>query len=93
MTAKSLSKTEDERAHSQSLTDSRLWQNLAREGKRYVEEKLLATISKHPDGMTLAEAAGSLGTVPVALAWATRSLLKRGKIRKKEMLYFPASAK
>jgi len=92
MITKTLSKTEEECAHSQSLTDSRLRQNLARERKRYVEEKLLATINKHPDGITLVEAAESLGTVPVVLAWATRSLLKRVKIRKKEMLYFPVRA-
>jgi 2-keto-4-pentenoate hydratase/2-oxohepta-3-ene-1,7-dioic acid hydratase in catechol pathway len=92
MTTRTLSKREEERAHSSSLTDSRMRQNLVRGRKQYLEAELSAVIEGHPEGITLAEAAEGLGVTPVVLAWTTRNLLKRDKIRKKGMHYFPARA-
>lgn len=58
-----------------------------------LEGKLLAAINAHPDGTTLAEVAYSLGVVPIVLGRASRSLLDKGKIHKKEKLYFPVAGK
>lgn len=54
-----------------------------------LEGKLLAAISVRPGGITLAEVAGRLGVFPIVLGRASRSLLEKGKIRKKDRLYFP----
>jgi hypothetical protein len=56
-----------------------------------MEAKLLAAITEHPSGVTLAEVAESLGVVPVVLGRASRSLLERGLIRKEEKIYFPVA--
>lgn len=64
-------------------------QNLARTRKRHMEAKLLAVVNEQPEGMTLAEAAESLGVVPVVLGRAARSLLKSSRIRKGNKIYFP----
>jgi uncharacterized phage infection (PIP) family protein YhgE len=58
-----------------------------------LEAKLLAAIGEYPaGGITLAEAGGSLGVAPVVLGRVSKSLMKKGKIRKKEMLYFPVAS-
>jgi hypothetical protein len=56
-----------------------------------IETKLLKVVSEHPEGITLAKVADSLGVAPVVLARASKSLLRKGKIRKKEKFYFPAA--
>jgi len=56
-----------------------------------LEAKLLAAVNKHPKGVSLAEVAQSLGVVPVVLGRASRSLLKKRLINKKEKLYFPVA--
>jgi len=59
-----------------------------------LEVKLLAAIGKYPaGGITLADLANILGVAPVVLGRVSKSLMKKGKIHKKEMLYFPVSAK
>ncbi len=57
-----------------------------------LEAKLLAAVNEHANGITLAEVADSLGVAPIVLGRASRSLLEKGRIRKEERLYFPASA-
>ncbi len=57
-----------------------------------LEAKLLAAINEHPNGITLAEVADSVGVVPIVLGRASRSLLEKGKIRKEEKLYFPVAS-
>jgi hypothetical protein len=57
-----------------------------------LEAKLLAAVDEHPEGITLAEVAHSLGVVPVVLGRASKSLLGNGKILKKERFYFPVAA-
>jgi hypothetical protein len=58
-----------------------------------LETKLLAAIGEYPaGGITLAELANTLGVAPVVLGRVSKSLMKKGKIRKDEKLYFPASA-
>jgi hypothetical protein len=56
-----------------------------------LEAKLLAAVNKRPDGITLTGVAYSLGVAPIVLGRASRSLLDKGKIRKKEKLYFPVA--
>ena len=56
-----------------------------------LETKLLEVVNKHPEGMTLAKVADSLGIAPVMLARASKSLLRKGEIRKKEKFYFPVA--
>ena len=56
-----------------------------------LEANLLAAIRKHPMGITLAEVAESLGVVPIVLGRAARSLLEKGKIRKRNKIYFPVA--
>ena len=56
-----------------------------------LEAKLLAAVNEHPDGITLTEVAYSLGVVPIVLGRASKNLLKKGKIRKKEKFYFPVA--
>ena len=58
-----------------------------------LDAKLLAAVNEHRTGVTLVEAAESLGVAPIVLGRASKGLLKKGTIRKKEMLYFPVSAK
>jgi len=58
-----------------------------------LEAKLLAAINEHLAGVTLVEAAESLGVAPIVLGRASKRLLKKGIIRKEGMLYFPARAK
>jgi len=57
-----------------------------------LETKMLAAVNEHPEGMTLAGVADSLGVVPVVLGRVSRSLVDKAEIRKKEKLYFPVSA-
>ncbi len=54
-----------------------------------LEDKLLVAIKMHPEGITLSDAAESMGVVPIVLGRASRSLLDNGKVRKEERLYFP----
>lgn len=89
MISKPLFRTEEEQAISQPVSRRRLQQGLARERKRYVEAKLLAVIKEHPEGITLAEAAESLGVVPIILGRVVRRLQKRSKIHKANRFYFP----
>jgi len=56
------------------------------------EIKMLAAIDEHPEGMTLAGIADSLGVAPIVLGRAVKSLMDKGEIRKEEKLYFPAGA-
>ncbi len=56
-----------------------------------LEIKLLTAINDHPDGITLAKVAETLGVVPVVLGRASRRLLDEGKIRKEEKLYYPVA--
>jgi hypothetical protein len=57
-----------------------------------LEVKLLAAIGEYPaGGITLAELASTLGVAPVVLGWVSKSLMKKGKIRKEEKYYFPAA--
>lgn len=52
-----------------------------------LEAKLLAAVSEHPEGISLAEVAESLGVVPIVLGRAAKKLVDEGKIRKKGRLY------
>jgi uncharacterized coiled-coil DUF342 family protein len=56
-----------------------------------LEAKLLAAVNEHPEGITLAEVANSLGVAFVVLGRASKSLLKKGKICKKDKFYFPGT--
>jgi len=56
-----------------------------------LETEMLAIVNKHLEGINLAGVADSLGVAPVMLGRASKSLLDKGKIRKDEKLYFPAS--
>ena len=53
---------------------------------------MLAAVNEHPEGMTLAGIADSLGVAPVVLGRVSKSLMKKGKVRKEEKLYFPAAS-
>ena len=55
-------------------------------------EKMLAVINEHPEGITLAGIADSLGVAPVVLGRVSKSLMKKGEIRKEEKLYFPSAS-
>lgn len=57
-----------------------------------LETKMLAAINEHPEGITLAGIAGSLGVAPVVLGRVSGSLIKKREIRKKEKLYFPVAS-
>lgn len=57
-----------------------------------IETKMLSAISEHPEGITLAGIADSLGVAPVVLGRVSKSLMKKGEIRKEEKLYFPAAS-
>ena len=56
-----------------------------------LEAKLLAAVNEHPEGITLTEVAHSLGVAFVVLGRASKNLLRKGKIRKKEKFYFPVA--
>jgi len=56
-----------------------------------LEAKLLAAVSEHPEGITLAEVAESLGVAPIVLGRASRKLVNEGKIRKEDKDYFPVT--
>jgi hypothetical protein len=63
----------------------------AKEDPPDLETKMLAAIGEYPaGGMTLADLANTLGVAPVVLGKASRNLLEKGKINKKNKLYFPA---
>jgi len=57
-----------------------------------LEAKLLAMITLHPEGITLAEVAEKFDVAPIVLGRASRSLLAKGKIRKEDKLYFPVAS-
>jgi hypothetical protein len=63
----------------------------AKEGNPDLETKMLAAINEHPEGMTLAGIADSLGVASVVLGRVSKSLIEKGEIRKEEKLYFPAA--
>jgi hypothetical protein len=54
-----------------------------------LKTKLLEAVNEHPEGITLAKVADSLGVAPVVLARASKSLLGKGKVHKKDKFYFP----
>jgi YesN/AraC family two-component response regulator len=54
-----------------------------------LEEKLLAIINQHVEGITLPEVAKELGIVTIVLGKAAKALLEQGKVRKEEKTYFP----
>jgi YesN/AraC family two-component response regulator len=56
-----------------------------------LEIKMLTAVREHPEGMTLAGMAGSLGVAAVVLGRLSKSLMKKGMIHKVEKLYFPAN--
>ena len=58
-----------------------------------IEGKLLAAIKEHRDGISLEGAAQSLGVNRVRLGRASRSLLDKGRILKRDKRYFPATGK
>ena len=67
-------------------------ETLAAEETIDLEAKMLAAVNEHPEGMTLADIADSLGVAPVVLGRAVKSLVDKAEIRKEEKLYFPVSA-
>jgi hypothetical protein len=56
-----------------------------------LEEKLLAIINRHSEGITLSEVANELGIVTIVLGKAARVLLEQGKVRKEAKSYFPVN--
>jgi len=62
---------------------------VAKEEMPDLEARLLALITLHPEGITLAEVAEKFGVAPVVLRRASKSLVEKGKIRKGEKAYFP----
>jgi hypothetical protein len=54
-----------------------------------LKEKLLSIVNQHIGGITLSEAAETLGLATIALGKAAKALLEQGKIRKEEKIYFP----
>jgi DNA-binding MarR family transcriptional regulator len=58
-----------------------------------LEEKLLAAIKKHRDGIMLSAAAEIVEIAPVVLGRAAKSLVEKGLIRKEQKLYFPVENK
>jgi hypothetical protein len=53
--------------------------------------KVLGTIDAHPEGITMAGIADSLGVVPVVLSKTMSGLVAGGKVRKEGRGYFPAA--
>ncbi|MGA2670762.1 MAG: hypothetical protein ABSF21_05040 [Dehalococcoidia bacterium] len=60
------------------------------EGNPDLEIKMLTAVREHPEGTTLAGIADSLDVASVVLGRVSKSLMKKGVIRKEEKLYFPA---
>jgi hypothetical protein len=53
--------------------------------------RLLGVIKAHPQGVTLSRAAADIGVATVVLARASKHLLLKGQVRKKNKLYFPVT--
>jgi len=62
---------------------------VAEEEMPELEAKLSLMVTLHPEGITLAGVAEKLDVAPIVLGRASRSLIKKGKIRKEDKLYFP----
>jgi hypothetical protein len=56
-----------------------------------LKEKLLSIVNQHVGGITLSEAAETLGLATIALGKAAKVLLEQGKVRKEEKIYFPVT--
>jgi hypothetical protein len=56
-----------------------------------MEEKCLAIISQHPEGISLSDVAKELGIATIVLGKIARVLLEQGKVRKEEKTYFPVN--
>jgi hypothetical protein len=56
-----------------------------------LEIKMLAAVREHPEGINLIKTADSLGVAPVILGQVSKSLMKKGMIRKEAKLYFPVN--
>jgi len=54
-----------------------------------MEEKCLAIINQHPEGITLSDVAKELGIVTIVLGKIAKVLLEQNKVRKEEKIYFP----
>ena len=67
-------------------------ETLAAEETIDLEAEMLAAVREHPEGMTLADIADSLGVAPIVLGRAVKSLVDKSEIHKEEKLYFPVSA-
>ena len=80
-----------ELANTMKTKRARLGASVPKQEAHDLEAKLLAAVNKHPDGITLTGVAYSLGVAPIVLGRASRSLLDKGKIRKKEKFYFPVA--
>jgi hypothetical protein len=63
----------------------------AEEDSRDLEAKLLAAVNAHPEGITLAEVAESIGVAPIVFGRVSRKLLNEARIRKDDKLYFPVT--
>jgi hypothetical protein len=59
------------------------------DGADALEEKLLAVINEHPEGITLSEVADSFGVVPIVFGKASKRLIEAGKVRKEDKYYYP----
>jgi hypothetical protein len=55
--------------------------------------RLLVAVNKYPEGITLRDAAGTLGVAPVVLGRVSKTLVDKGEIRKEGKLYFPLASK
>ncbi|MBI2851927.1 MAG: hypothetical protein HYX84_02310 [Chloroflexi bacterium] len=56
-----------------------------------LETRLLTAVGERPEGSTLAEIAASLSVAPIVLGRAAKKLIDKGKIRREDRTYFPAS--
>ncbi len=56
-----------------------------------LKEKLLSIINQHAGGITLSEAAETLGLARIVLGKAVKTLQEQGKVRREEKLYFPVT--
>jgi len=56
-----------------------------------LEAKMLAVVNEHPEGITLAEIADSIGVATIVLGRAVKSLVDKAEIRKDEKFYFSAA--
>lgn len=64
-----------------------------KEGPSNIEEKLLAVISEHPEGISLGNAARIMGIDSSTVGKLSKKLVGGGKARKKRNIYFPADSK